>query len=502
MRQRHFNLRFRTRLALVMFVTMASMSAALMMTYVSHNRQVKAYVAGQTSDVLQIVQLANTQIPPKGDRKAVLEEYLKALKAAGVSNINIAAPSGEVVVSTNPGQVGKKIKLKKRRRVIKENPIQISADLREVDVDPSVEQRGYEINFPIVQRDKVLGYAQIRGQMDAVDQLLRRIYLVRLAWILVTMLAGIFAVVYLAFRFTKPVDMLVDGARQVAGGNLYVSLPVRGTDEMGRLAETFNQMVERLRENRELQERLNEAERTSLLGRFAATVAHEVRNSLNFINLSIDQIRAKHTGGEGRPARDLQRNLDNIKDEISRLNRLVNDFLAAGRQTPPRMSPCDLKVIVKEALGLVEKQAQRQEIAMVADLPSDLPPLRLDAGQMKTCFLNILTNALQAMPRGGEVRITAHEVAEGDQPGFLALCFADTGPGIPPEDRERVFAPFYSTKATGFGLGLAITKKIVEDHGGRVYVSSGEVRGTMVVLELPLSRIALSQPVPAASPAA
>ncbi len=506
MKRRVFQLRFRTRLALVMFLTMACTSAVLMWTYVSHNRRVKAYVAGQTSDLLQIIALAQLQIPPTTDRNQALQAYLTALKDAGVSNINIASPSGQVVASTIPGQVGKKIKLssKKRRDPIKkEDPIKISAELRDVDIDPSIEQKGYEINFPIVQGDKVLGFAQIKGEMDAVGEVLRRIYIVRLAWILSAMLAGIFAVVYIAFLFTKPVDMLVDGAQQVANGNLYVSLPVKGSDEMGRLAETFNQMVERLRENRELQERLNEAERTSLLGRFAATVAHEVRNSLNFINLSIDQIRAKHTGGDGRAARDLQKNLGNIKEEISRLNRLVNDFLTAGRQTPPQMAPCDLKVIVKEALALVEKQAQRQGIAMRAELPEDLPSLRLDAAQMKTCFMNILTNAIQAMPRGGEIHVAAEEVAETDQTGYLELRFADTGPGIPAEDREKVFAPFYSTKATGFGLGLAITKKIVEDHGGRVYVADGATPGTEIVLELPLSRLALPQSVPAtASPAA
>lgn len=503
MKQGVFQLRFRTRLALVMFLTMACTSAVLMWTYVGHNRRVKALVAGQTSDLLQIIALAQLQMPATTDRNQALQAYLTALKSAGVSNISIASPSGQVVASTTPSLVGKKIKLKKRSGPIKEDPIKISAELRDVDVDPSVGQKEYTIDFPIVQGDKVLGFAQIKGEMDAVGEGLRRIYLVRLAWILSTMLAGIFAVVYIAFLFTKPVDMLVDGAQQVANGNLYVSLPVKGSDEMGRLAETFNQMVERLRENRELQERLNEAERTSLLGRFAATVAHEVRNSLNFINLSIDQIRAKHTGGDGRAARDLQKNLGNIKEEINRLNRLVNDFLTAGRQTPPQMAPCDLKVIVKEALALVEKQAHRQGIAMLADLPEDLPSLRLDAAQMKTCFLNILTNAVQAMPRGGKIRIAAGEVAEADHPGFLGLRFADTGPGIPAEDREKVFAPFYSTKATGFGLGLAITKKIVEDHGGRVYVADGATPGTVIVLELPLSRLALPQSAQAAaSPAA
>jgi signal transduction histidine kinase len=276
------------------------------------------------------------------------------------------------------------------------------------------------------------------------------------------------------------------GAQQVAQGNLYVSLPQGGTDEIGKLAGTFNQMVERLRESRELQERLNQAEKLSLLGRFAAVVAHEVRNSLNFINLSIDQIRAKHTDTDIRGRVELQRNLKNIKEEIGRLNHLVNDFLAVGRQMPPALAPCHLRETLQEAVALAEKQGRGQNVEIIADLPPDLPALRLDAGQIKTCFLNILTNAIQAMPRGGEVHITAHHLAGSKFVEFVQLRFADNGPGIPAEDREKVFTPFYSTKATGFGLGLAITKKIVEDHGGRVFATAGDGPGTVVVMELPI----------------
>lgn len=482
------NLRFRTRLALVLFLTMVCTSVVLMVTYMSHNRQVKAYVAGQTSDLLQIIQIAPERIPQNIDPKQALQLYQKALKDAGLSSITVASPSGEVVASTNPAQVGKKIPLKKRRAPSKDNPIQISAELRDVDIDPSVEQKPYTIEFPIVQGDKVLGYAQIRGEMDEVGEMLRRIYVVRLAWILCTMLAGIFAVVYLAFRFTKPIDLLVVGARQVAQGNLYVSLPVDRTDEIGKLCETFNQMVDRLRQNRELQERLNEAEKLSLLGRFAATVAHEVRNSLNFINLSIDQIRAKHADGDEHARVELQRNLQNIKEEIGRMNHLVSDFLSAGRQMPPALASCDLRATLEEAVALAAKQGRRQSVKISADLPKDLPIFRLDPAQIKTCFLNILTNAIQAMPRGGRVGITAQNVQDSRGAAFLQLRFADTGAGIPPEDRDRVFAPFYSTKATGFGLGLAITKKIVEDHGGRIFVTDGETPGTVMVVELPEPR--------------
>ncbi|MGA2985407.1 MAG: ATP-binding protein [Terriglobia bacterium] len=482
------NLRFRTRLALVMFLTMACTTVALMVTYVRHDRQVKAYTTVLTSDLLQIVNVAQQHIPQNSDRKQALEFYSKALKDAGLSSITVALPSGEVVASSNPAQVGKKIPLKKRRPENKENPIQISAELRDVDVDPGVEAKPQTIEFPIVQGEKVLGYVQIKGEMDAVGQLLRKKYADTLVLILCTMLMGMFAVVYLAFRFTKPIDLLVVGAQEVAQGNLDVSLPQGGRDEIGKLSGTFNQMVERLRENRELQERLNEAEKLTLLGRFAAVVAHEVRNSLNFINLSIDQIRAKHIDGDARARAELQRNLKNIKEEIGRLNHLVNDFLSVGRQMPPALAPCDLRTTLAEAVSLAEKQGRRQNVKISVELPEAIPVFQLDAGQIKTGFLNILTNAIQAMPRGGEVHITAKSATGSGSAEFFQLRFADSGLGIPPEDREKVFTPFYSTKATGFGLGLAITKKIVEDHGGRVFVADGDVPGTVVVMELPLQR--------------
>jgi signal transduction histidine kinase len=389
------------------------------------------------------------------------------------------------VASTNPGQIGKKIPIKKRRLETRKDPVRLPAEFPELDPYPSIDQTAFVIQYPLVLGDKVIGYAVIKGESDQVTTLSRLWYKQRLYWILGTMLAALCVVLYLAFLFTKPIEQLVAGAQQVAAGNLYISLPSRGSDEMGRLAQTFNQMVERLREHRALQERLNEAEKLSLLGRFAATVAHEVRNSLNFINLTIDQIRAKHLNGDDRAARVMERNLANIKDEISRLNHLVNDVLASGRQAPPTLAPCDLMATLTEAVALVGRQARNQSVKIELDLAQGLPVFRLDPAQIKTCFLNILTNAIQAMPLGGQVRIFAVITKAPNGEESLDLHFADTGPGIPPAEREKVFAPFYSTKATGFGLGLAIAKKIIEDHAGQVFVDSGDKPGTDLVVQLP-----------------
>ncbi|MGH9357365.1 MAG: ATP-binding protein [Terriglobia bacterium] len=507
-----YNLRFRTRLMVVLVLVLAVTSAVLLATYIRENRRIKAYVAGITSDLLAISQVTQEQVPPRANRTQALEAYMQALKGAGLSSITVASPTGEVVASTNPKQVGRLIRIKRRRAITRPSPIEISAEFPEVDLDSAVREKTYFVEFPIVQGDKVIGYARVRGFGDQLDAMLRRSDLARSFWILAAILAGIFVMVYLTLRFAKPVDMLAEGAKQVAGGNLYVSLPVKGRDEMARLAQTFNQMVERLRETRILQERLSEAEKLSLLGRFAATVAHEVRNSLNFINLSIDQIRAKQPvlsvpvnsqAGE-RAARDVQRNLTNVKEEISRLNHLVNEFLSAGRQTPPQLSVCDMRDTLKQAVALVEKQARAQDIVIASEFSGDFPEIQADSGQMKTCFVNVLANAIQAMPRGGHIRVSAHLAAENGAEKPLELSFADTGPGIPSKDREKVFTPFFSTKATGFGLGLAITRKIIEDHGGRIYVRDGKQPGAVVVIELPAKSAAIAarengQPVPAVS---
>ena len=138
----------------------------------------------------------------------------------------------------------------------------------------------------------------------------------------------------------------------------------------------------------------------------------------------------------------MQRNLANIKDEISRLNHLVNDVLAAGRQAPPTLVPCDLKATLTEALALVERQASNQGIQIELDLAPDLPIFRLDSAQMKTCFLNILTNAIQAMPGGGQIRIFAATTKAPDGAECLELHFADTGPGIPRRGTGEGFCAF------------------------------------------------------------
>jgi two-component system, NtrC family, sensor histidine kinase HydH len=187
---------------------------------------------------------------------------------------------------------------------------------------------------------------------------------------------------------------------------------------------------------------------------------------------------------------------------VARLNRLVNDFLLVGRPTPPALADCDIRRTLNETLTLVEKQAGRQNIEISMKVPNDVPVLKADGVQLKTCFLNILTNAIQAMPNGGSIQLAVRTLEANGRGRCLELRFSDNGPGIPAEDRERVFTPYFSTKTTGFGLGLAITKKIVEDHGGRIYATAAPIGGTEMVMELPLPAARSTMEPAASTPAA
>src|SRR5439155_21925996 len=154
---------FRTRLALVMFLTMASTSAMLMWTYIQENNRIKAYVAGVTSRLLTISQVTQQQVPATGDQNQALQMYMRALEDAGFSSVTVASPTGEVVASTDPGLLQKKIRIPKRRAAAaKQPPISLSAEFKDVDIVPGVDQWNYSVQFPIELGDNVIVYLQVR----------------------------------------------------------------------------------------------------------------------------------------------------------------------------------------------------------------------------------------------------------------------------------------------------------------------------------------------------
>jgi signal transduction histidine kinase len=289
-----------------------------------------------------------------------------------------------------------------------------------------------------------------------------------------------FVMFLLVWQFTRPVSRLADAAERVAGGDLTFKVGIRRRDEIGQLSNTFDEMIDGLRAKSELEDRLSQAERAAVIGRLTAAIAHEIRNPLNFINLSIDHVRSKYPPADAKARERFDGLLGSIKEETARLNRLVTDVLNFGRPANLNAKPVDIRDAVEQVLTLVRAQAENQGVTIEARMPAEPATVVVDVEKMKSCFSNLIINAIHAMPGGGSLVVTVAPMESG-----YRLVFADTGVGIPAEAVDRVFEPYYSTKDTGTGLGLAVTKKIVDEHGGKIRVESVVGRGTTFEVELP-----------------
>ncbi|HET8541333.1 MAG TPA: GAF domain-containing protein [Anaeromyxobacter sp.] len=225
------------------------------------------------------------------------------------------------------------------------------------------------------------------------------------------------------------------------------------------------------------QHRLIQGERLAALGEMSAVVAHEVRNPLGVIFNSLGSLRRLV-----RPSGDAKMLLDIVGEEADRLNRIVGDLLDFARPATPELRPEPLDRVVEDAV--VAALAQRPNgIDVARELDPALPAVPMDPRLVRQAVLNVVVNAVQAMPEGG--RITLRTRAEREE---AVLEVEDTGPGIPDEVRARIFEPFFTTKASGTGLGLAVVRRIVEGHGGTVVVRSRPGEGTLFALRFPLGR--------------
>jgi signal transduction histidine kinase len=353
------------------------------------------------------------------------------------------------------------------------------------ETGPPGTQRTSTFTIPILVGDQKVGYVVITRYLDDFSELSRIALMNQLVATLGVFAFGILLSLYLSWSFSRPLQGLSEAASKVAAGDLQVQVPAAGKDEIGALSRTFNEMVQRLRENRQLEERLHFAERSTSLGRLASAMAHEIRNPLNFINLSIDHVRERLHPEESQRRDDFDRIMGSMKAEISRLNRLVGDFLSFGKPMRLDRRPCELGQIVIETASLVDHKAKDQGIVLTTHVDSDLPPVVADPELLKTCLLNLMINACDAMPSGGRMSVSLGRAS--DSPDQLEVTVTDSGHGMSPESVRTAFEPYFSTKEAGLGLGLALTHKIVTDHGGTITLASELNQGTTATLRLPIA---------------
>jgi len=292
--------------------------------------------------------------------------------------------------------------------------------------------------------------------------------------------------VVLTYTVQRPMVELQQKIAQLGTGDLGVSVSfAKRNDEIGDLGRNFNHMVEQLREAREELERLHRtqmsrAEHLATLGELATGLAHEIRNPLAGIAGVIEII------GRDLPSTSPARSVvKEVRQEIARINHIVTDLLQTARPHPPQVRKSDLNTTVEHAVMLGRQQALAKSIEILLQKDPSLPQVEHDGDQIHQVLLNLLLNALQAIEHDGKVRVTVK--AQGT---MAAVEVADNGRGIAPEHLPNIFRPFYTTKGDGTGLGLSLARRIVEDHHGRIDVTSTVGKGTTFTVVLPLQKAA------------
>ncbi len=289
------------------------------------------------------------------------------------------------------------------------------------------------------------------------------------------------------WRFTRPIKFLSIGARRVAGGDFSFQVPTSGRhDEMGELAELFNEMTVKLGRTRELEAQLYNAEKAVVVSRLASAIAHEIRNPLNYINLTLDHLRATFAPTDPEKQEKFNSLTKQLKLEVARINSRITEFLNYSRPAPLEPQPIDLFAAACDALRIFEVQAAESNVEARVEKQGDVPPVMADAESLRSALTNLIINGFQAMDgSGGKLSVVLSSEDDGQR---ARIEVVDSGRGIAPEDISKVFEPYYSTKETGTGLGLAIVKKAVDDHHGTISVKSKVGEGTTFTITLPTNR--------------
>jgi signal transduction histidine kinase len=314
---------------------------------------------------------------------------------------------------------------------------------------------------------------------------------------LASVIAGVLSAWFLARSLARPLSELQGAMAVVGAGDLDHPIAVHSNDEIGELARAFIRMTDNLRQSRTEMLRLNEelagkigqleraqaqlvqSEKLASIGEMSAAVAHGLRNPLASLRASA-QLVLRHPGS---PAAGEQ--LHAILQEVDRLDRRITHLLTFSRPAPFRPIPQRVAALVQEVLPAFSERLRAQQVTLELQIPDGLPEVRADSMKMEQALVEVISNALDALPDGGRIALTASpEEGEGGLPGVV-IEVRDTGPGIPAETLASVGQPFFTTRVEGTGLGVATARRFVEQHGGRLELHSAPGAGTTVRLWVP-----------------
>ena len=470
-------------MALMVVLLGLTLGAELLVSLDTQNRIVEA-TQDNVKELASAIQISVQELTAVGtfDRDR-LQNYVNSLHNNGLE-VSIASSKDLIINSSNPALIGEAINRGAVRVVAAQgtthggDPLPVPA----FTVGPAGEQTVYLI--PVEVEDHLLGYVQVVADFADFARPLEehRIHLLTVA--LAIFAIGLVFSYVLADRYVEPIHAVAAAAQNIAARGLEPVPEAHRRDEIGLLTRSFNEMVAQLRRAREREAELNRLERFTALGQLAGALAHEIKNPLNFISLAIDQLRARYAPQLRTDQDNYRRQLGIMKDEIHRLSELIQSFLNYGRPIEVHPAPTDVRALVGNVLELSDSKVRSQSIQLEQGAQTPVI-LNVDAEKLHACFINVVANAIQAMPEGGKL-----EVAFKREDDNEVITFSDTGGGIEPEVASHVFEPFFTTKRDGVGLGLFFSRAIVERHGGTITIGPNPAgRGTTVTFIFPLGEL-------------
>jgi len=294
----------------------------------------------------------------------------------------------------------------------------------------------------------------------------------------VGIMVAVIASLWFAARVTRPVVSLADAARRVAAGDLAAKVEVESHDELGELASSFNRMTADLAHQKD---RAVQAERVAAWRELARRLAHELKNPLFPLQVTVENlVRAKEKAPE-MFEEVFDEGTATLLAEINNLKTIIGRFSEFSKMPQPQRRPTQVNDVVDSVLRVFQAQLQAKgPITVHIELAATLPEISADPDLLHRAISNLVLNAIDAMPQGGKLSIGTKAIN-----GRVEISVSDTGSGLTPEECERLFTPYYTTKQHGTGLGLAIVQSVVSDHGGKICVESAPDKGTTFRIELP-----------------
>lgn len=342
-----------------------------------------------------------------------------------------------------------------------------------------------EIETPIYAKGSPRRWGAIKIGLSLED-MRKEIIKTRLMLVLIGVggiIMGAIGATVLARRITRPVKKLAEGTVNIARGDFSHKIEIDSQDEIGNLAKNFNQMSHQLQlakeREAEAQKKLVQAEKLASIGRIAAGIAHEIRNPLTSVKLNIQKVL------ESDKLEGLEMDHLEISQEgIGQIENFIKELLNFTRVSTLNCDRFSVDQIIDESVKMISESLEQKRVRLERDFQADLPEVYVDADKLRQVFLNILRNAYEAVDDGGEIVLSLSH--QDDSKGKkIRIEISDNGGGIPEKDWETIFEPFYTTKSSGIGLGLANARKIVEQHKGSIRVKKKEGKGACFEILIP-----------------